>query len=333
MTINSQQLQTLVNQWCPIVYLSANERYNPCTVDFYLENAALCDSGGNVIVNAPVAEGNLPQAVSTDYLLPNSTAMAGESTAPFYVRATIPADNANAIDIEYWFFYGFNGNATFRADIEIGSIKHNLLVPIPPFGDHQGDWEHAIVRLDDNFSFIGLYTAEHGWGTWNAAGSFQTGSDGRPIIYSAVNSHASYVGTGVFTIKDPISIGFTGLKFQMGLADQTDKGTLWDCLANGCGAQIVSVTLPGVPDPAAEWTCFTGHFGSPTDQTSQINAATHIIWEAIKDLTMHLADPYKSKIEDTIKSILSDSASTMLPGGPASPNMQKDWTSGAPGQP
>lgn len=76
--------------------------------------------------------------------------------------------------IQYWFFYPYNDG--------------------PLLFDHEGDWEHATVRLDEQGEPTGVYLARH---EDNAPGPFRPWSrvrrDGdHPVLLSARGSHATY---------------------------------------------------------------------------------------------------------------------------------------------
>jgi hypothetical protein len=95
-----------------------------------------------------------------------------------------PVDDSAALDIQYWFFYSYNG-----------------IMGHPPFtAEHEGDWEHVTVRVADNGQpFKMYYSAHDGEGSWYrlGPGSQVTLIDGsHPVVYSAYHSHASYPTAG-----------------------------------------------------------------------------------------------------------------------------------------
>jgi len=105
--------------------------------------------------------------------------------APCYVHLRRPVDDSDALDIQYWFFYPYNG--------VMGS---------PPFtAEHEGDWEHVTVRISDDGNPIKVYYSAHdGEGSWYrlGQGSPVTLLDGaHPVVYSAYHSHASYPTAGI----------------------------------------------------------------------------------------------------------------------------------------
>lgn len=78
------------------------------------------------------------------------------------------------VNVQYWFFYPYNDG--------------------PLLFDHEGDWEHATVRLDEQGEPVGVYLARH---EDNDPGPFRPWSRVRravdhPILLSARGSHATY---------------------------------------------------------------------------------------------------------------------------------------------
>lgn len=76
--------------------------------------------------------------------------------------------------IEYWFYYPYNDG--------------------PGFFDHESDWEHVTVRLDEHGEPLGAYLARH---EDNAPGPYFEWSRLRkegshPIVLSAQGTHATY---------------------------------------------------------------------------------------------------------------------------------------------
>ena len=101
-------------------------------------------------------------------------------SAACYVHIRRPVDDSGALDIQYWFFYPYNGR--------MGS---------PPFtAEHEGDWEHVTVRVtDDGHPFKAYYSAHDGEGSWYRVGPSSAVAlvgGSHPIVYSAWHSHASY---------------------------------------------------------------------------------------------------------------------------------------------
>ncbi|KAI1273755.1 vacuolar sorting-associated protein [Xylaria sp. FL0933] len=110
------------------------------------------------------------------------------------------------IDAFWFFFYAYNLGQTV-----LGTR----------YGNHVGDWEHAMVRFESGVPRA-MYFSEHEGGqayAWRAVEKRGNETQPqRPVIYSAVGSHAMYAMPGNHPYVLP---------FQM-LKDVTDRGPLWD---------------------------------------------------------------------------------------------------------
>ncbi len=85
--------------------------------------------------------------------------------------------------VTYWFFSGFNDALTSVAD-------------------HEGDWERVSVRLDASDNALTVAYFEHtGYCVlpWSSAPHT---SDGRPVAYSAIGTHASYPTAGTHDLDE-----------------------------------------------------------------------------------------------------------------------------------
>jgi hypothetical protein len=107
-----------------------------------------------------------------------------QNLVPVYAHVIEEADE---IDIQYFFFYSHNGA---------------IVKSLSKAGVHEGDWEHITVRVSKlSFSIIAVYMAAHSnegrWYTEKASvfGSgrgYSVNETGHPVIWAAVYSHASY---------------------------------------------------------------------------------------------------------------------------------------------
>ncbi|KAG5952958.1 hypothetical protein E4U53_007348 [Claviceps sorghi] len=126
-----------------------------------------------------------------------------------YTRAPavlVLVDKGSGILDAFWFFfYSYNLGQT------VLGIR---------FGNHVGDWEHCMIRFEHGVP-RGIFFSEHEGGqayAWDAVEK----RGRRPVIYSAVGSHAMYATPG----EHPYVLPFKMLK------DVTDKGPLWDPALN-----------------------------------------------------------------------------------------------------
>lgn len=118
---------------------------------------------------------------------------------------------AGILDAFWFFFYSYN----------LGQTVLNIR-----FGNHVGDWEHCMVRFQHGIPRA-MFLSEHAGGkayTWQALEkrAQKSGKPARPVIYSAVGSHAMYASPGMHPYVLPFKL----------LKDVTDKGPLWDPALN-----------------------------------------------------------------------------------------------------
>ncbi|KAK7431716.1 Vacuolar protein sorting-associated protein 62 [Neonectria magnoliae] len=127
----------------------------------------------------------------------------GYSSAP---AVLVVVDKGSGIVDAFWFFfYSYN----------LGQTVFNIR-----FGNHVGDWEHCMVRFENGVP-RGIFFSEHEGGQAFAFDAVEK-RDERPVIYSAVGSHAMYAMPNNHAYILPFSL----------LKDETDKGPLWDPALN-----------------------------------------------------------------------------------------------------
>ncbi|KAI9926636.1 hypothetical protein ASPWEDRAFT_55229 [Aspergillus wentii DTO 134E9] len=161
----------------------------------------------------------------------------GRSDAP---AVLVVIDKGNGIIDAFWFyFYSFNlGNAVLNVR----------------FGNHVGDWEHCLVRFHHGKPKALFFSAHSAGEAYSYEAVEKIGE--RPVIYSAVGSHAMYATPGVHPYVLPWGL----------LHDQTDRGPLWDPLLNShtYTYDLVNDTLRAStanPSAPTEWFYFRGHWG------------------------------------------------------------------------
>ncbi|KAF4637862.1 hypothetical protein G7Y89_g216 [Cudoniella acicularis] len=139
---------------------------------------------------------------------PALPAPGGYSPAPAIL---VLVNKGNGVLDAFWFyFYSYN----------LGTTVFNIR-----FGNHIGDWEHSLIRFQNGVPKAVFFSAHSGGlaYSYNAVEKGKgKGREGRPVLYSALGSHAMYATPG----KHPYVLPF-GL-----LADVTDKGPLWDPAQN-----------------------------------------------------------------------------------------------------
>ncbi|KAI2606117.1 uncharacterized protein GGS25DRAFT_374338 [Hypoxylon fragiforme] len=128
----------------------------------------------------------------------------GYSRAP--VTLVLVDKGSGIVDAFWFFFYAYNLGQTV-----LGTR----------YGNHVGDWEHCMIRFEAGIP-RGVFFSEHEGGqayAWDAVEKRGNKSEiQRPVIYSAVGSHAMYATPGNHAYVLPFGM----------LKDVTDRGPLWD---------------------------------------------------------------------------------------------------------
>lgn len=184
---------------------------------------------------------------------------AGKSMAPA-ILVVVPKEDG-IVDAFWFFFYSFN----------LGQTVLNIR-----FGNHVGDWEHTLIRFKDGKP-IQVFLSEHNFGdayAWHALEKYVPNPTGegtmigtwsnhsaaqiakRPVVYSAVGSHAMYAQPGLHPYILPWGM----------LHDQTDRGPLWDPAMNAKSFLYdyhdrsirTSTRNPKAP---TSWFNYAGHWG------------------------------------------------------------------------
>lgn len=183
----------------------------------------------------------------------------GRSSAPA-ILIVVPKENG-IVDAFWFFFYSFN----------LGQTVLNIR-----FGNHVGDWEHTCIRFR-NGKPVEVFLSEHNFGqafTWKAMEKYIPSHDGsgtmigswsnetagrmakRPVVYSAIGSHAMYGTPGLHPYIIPFGL----------LHDETDRGPLWDPAQNfrsytyDYKTRVMRSSMLNPTSPV-EWLSYAGHWG------------------------------------------------------------------------
>ncbi|KAF4993078.1 hypothetical protein FGRMN_6693 [Fusarium graminum] len=167
------------------------------------------------------------------------------------------------IDAFFFYFYSYNEGPNITQVLEpidwlIGGIE---LAAGLHFGNHVGDWEHNMVRFQ-NGTPVGVYYSQHIDGVGYKWDDYRINiTNGRPISYSALGSHANYAETGIQV-------------HNAALIDYCDEGKIWDPIQSAyfyrynpetvTVTPIISPFQPSTTEPAqnlTSWFDFVGHWG------------------------------------------------------------------------
>ncbi len=256
----------LVWRFAPVVRLHPSDSYRPSSADWYMARTQMrFDHSGcsddqilnkgqvttyNIDLQAHQNKNGWPgcghnsSVQYSDMRTPNSrfflqipndsaeltTRLGAPSTDwTCYAHARFAPGSTTQYDIQYWFFYPYNGA------LAVGQ------------GGHEGDWEHITVRVQSDGTTLSqvYFSAHNNEGQWYLPGQISYTTDGRPVAYSAINSHASYPSAGTW------SRGVLP-------ADHTaDGGPAWDCRRG-----VWNVGERGLPlNKGRYWLNYSGRWG------------------------------------------------------------------------
>lgn len=283
-----ERVRLLVLRHAPILYLHPSERYLPSSAEWFLERATLFGPTGLVIRAAPPVA-SLPVTTEGFYLTIPDAARGGDlASALAYVH---PHRGAGFTDLQFWFFYAYNGQGTLNID---PPLVPSFDVDLAPFGEHTGDWEHVTLRVDDTTEALqSVYLSQHSGGEWvTDPMKDMEFESGRPVVYSSRNGHASYRKAGMNLSETGSSLGN-----DYGLRNDTARGSRLDCAAS---FRIVA-------DNEAPLT-FSGRWGPQIDNSPFVT-----------DVVAKIPLIGSSIAESTI-------AQERVSNGPTSPASKSAWT-------
>ncbi len=240
--------KNLAQHYAPLVYLHPREPYFPTSIEKQIVYLSLFKKGGQLIskdLNMDTFTEFVQKISDTqNYELvirkgSHKEARAGDlSHARCYTNPhKVTLKNKNYIRIPYLFYYAYNGIPRSDNPILDAIIKKGR------FGVHEGDWEGIVVVLKENEELEGVYFSAHG--AHEARYYSKRGTDlkkddgyklqeGRPIVFSALETHASYNRSGSLTRrarrnwKQKIAS-----KLHILPPDRTGMGKVLDCREEG----------------------------------------------------------------------------------------------------
>jgi hypothetical protein len=199
-----RRLQALsaIHSFAPELRLHENDRYRPTSVEWFLPKVRMRrhrphDSdvqildAGDVTLMSLVSQSSAGQhsgrgSQRTNFFLEirkqvNETRRGSLAEAECYVHFRRAPGGRDSWDIQYWFFYAYNGDITTGADFE-----------------HEGDWEHITVRISDDLrSLERVFFASHATESeWQSASEVAMTSGSHPVAYAAYHSHATFATSG-----------------------------------------------------------------------------------------------------------------------------------------
>ncbi|RKO97180.1 hypothetical protein CXG81DRAFT_19161 [Caulochytrium protostelioides] len=199
-----EQQQTLLQHYAPLVRLHAHDLWMPADPAKTFAQSMPSPDGTILTIPESLWRGDTPSRDGT---------IAAPVTAQ--IRLNGPG---NVTYLQYWYFHPLNGCQGFRTLAWQGWKGRQIQnFEWCQMALHVGDWEHTTVQLDGLWDPTGqlspppvrrYFLAQHNGGVWLDPRDFEYATDeaGRdhPVLFSAMNSHASYHVLGTWKNPNPI---------------------------------------------------------------------------------------------------------------------------------
>ncbi len=306
-------VEEAIPYFAPLVKFHTNERYFPSTVEWFLERTALYYAEGGQfpedgqtgltllhpigeltpqrLVNAAVQEtdGTNNSSNTGDsrtrsnfFVTPTDPMDQDQLSVVFdgnldearcYVNVVRPLENESFVDIQYHFFYPYNGPAN--------NFFANIIVDVA----HEGDWENITVRCsiaaDGTWERQQVFYSAHGsdWSKWFEIDEVLWENDQHPIVFSALHTHANYPQQS--GLPDNFITNCNGVDYFN--IDEISDGINWETWN---ALEIVRIkTLKSVPGSTTEipeveeispieWQNFNGNWGSDGPHAPWLHATS-----------------------------------------------------------
>jgi hypothetical protein len=265
----------LIQRFAPVIRFHIDEQYLLANIPWYLQRVRMrFDVGrglddqilnkGSVTTTSLISQKNQGQVsgLSTnpsDFFLEQTDVSGGDDLDRYRQetrKGTGPASwisyahvkpapidtNPDMYDIQYIFFYAYNGDL-LKTRVESA---------------HEADMEHITVRVKNDLKTVYqiYYAAHDSEGKWydrqtdiGIQDGYSVTNDGRPIVYSAINSHARYPWAGRQNRGIELPDDAT-----------SDGGVEWDSRQN-----VVNLGEKTYPRKGMEWLQYSGHWGEMGD--------------------------------------------------------------------
>lgn len=159
----------LAERYAPIVILDKDDWNRPASIEWLLGRPEFREGA-----RAVVTESIVPVLPPTGASFRHETRKGSDDPEDWVTYVHVYPRVDGGISIQYWFFFPYNDG--------------------PLFFNHESDWEHLTVRLDENLEPIGMDLSRHADnnpGPFFAWDAIRREGD-RPVVLSANGTHATY---------------------------------------------------------------------------------------------------------------------------------------------
>jgi hypothetical protein len=294
--LSRQDVEQMIADFGPIIYLRADERYLMDDPEYVLDNGvslawgivenegkydsfqcrrveSMPTSSKTLMDNVNVVKDTIrsyPDGEKYKYWLQIDDRMKeGNLRRAKALIRVLPA-SALSTEIQFWFFYPFNGPGRVRICAASSMCDDNWL---DQCGRHYSDWERVSVLISNTTNqLVSVYMSRHdGSEVFDRSdkGIFRSVSDRRrtlqlqgshPVIYSAISSHAHYPNTGNHNYKRVFSKKWGLGTASADLFDRTAAGKEFKAYHPDY-YRIISSDLPNFRVVEPDWLEFSGRWG------------------------------------------------------------------------
>jgi hypothetical protein len=324
--LSEADVRKAIETYGPVLRFHPDEQYLMCSIDAFLAHAKLHDGKTHTDIDHPVAAQlpTGPEEKGRYWLILEDSFKGGDpSGAKAYVHAYWKP-GLDYTDLQFWFFYAYNGPGTAHINgLIMDTIAHTGDPSLAPLGEHYGDWECFMVRIDNESKKpIGVWLSQHSSGQMfepNDLNQLQRKGD-QFVVYASRNGHAVYPAASAnYTEyrKYPDPAYPAGIEFRL-RNDTKEGGSSLDCAQH---YELISADwLRTITEPP--WLLYPYRWG-PEGTKVELSAETcgNILQAAMGWV------PFKPVVEYLAAYIVAYFETEDL-NGPSGPKMKDTWTGG-----
>ncbi|KAK5099541.1 hypothetical protein LTR70_002442 [Exophiala xenobiotica] len=252
----------LIGLYGPVLYLHPKDPYLNTSIEDFLQHSKLFNKKTGKEIDSPALD-SLPQSRDDDqyFLRLKSEGKRGDfGSAKAYVRAFWQSGMPHT-DIQFWIFSAYNGPGTLHVNgLVLDSIVNRGDVNLEPLGEHVGDWETCMIRVDNTTSkVIAIWLSQHSKGQFFTGDQIDrafTFEGSQPVIYSSLNGHALFSREGS-NPSEYRKIGGIPVGVDFFIRNDTSKSNLrLDCAKR---YELVSADWLALPTP--KWVTYPFRWG------------------------------------------------------------------------
>ncbi|POW21419.1 hypothetical protein PSHT_02421 [Puccinia striiformis] len=216
------EVPSYVLEYAPVIHLNSKEPFWPASLEEHLRNISILqdDKDSSKLDLKPSQDDpslksdplSHPWLVSRDGIPDDNRKSQASTVILILVDKSSIVGKPGTIDAFWFFFYSFNLGPT------IANIH---------FGNHMADWEHCMMRFE-NGKPQAVHLSAHADGHSYTYECLEKSDHKRPLIFSALGSHALYCKPGTHDYSPVKIVGPTRDKFRA--IDPEKDGKLIPCL-------------------------------------------------------------------------------------------------------